>query len=354
MRTMAHVNEFEFSRKALRRTKSVASIQAAILCLSVLASGCQSTPVPEGTLNAQMAAQKRADTGELNQKLAAAALKASVDDGALEQEYAIGAGDVLNVSVFGVEELNTTVRVSSRGVVILPLLGGIKIGGRSPAEVEDLVAERLTEYIHAPSVSVYVSEYHAQQVSVTGAVGQPALHTLTRPRTVMELLSMSGGLSPKAGRQIYVQTRIDGEPQRLIIDLEKVLLNPDNGSLRVVLRGGDVIFVPEAGTVFVEGAVNRPGAYQLEAKAGVIEAVAMAGGTKFAARENLVRVITRSDAGEPDIVSVDLDEVRANQVPNVELQDGDIVLVPESGAKAGFAGFWRGFTGIFGVGYGLN
>lgn len=348
----------------MKRTKSglVVTVNAnRCVCLAVAAwillvvPGCSSTSVPTGTVDPHAAARQRAEMLDINQKLASAAVQSRVNNATVNEEYLIGPGDVLELSVFGVEELNTTVRVSSGGIITVPLLGALRVGGKTPGDVEDLVTERLSEdLLHDPSVSVFISEYKSQQISVTGAVNQPALHTLTRPRTVLELVSMSGGLSEKAGNQIYVRTTIDNEPRTLIIDLDRVLVDPGNGSLRVVLGGGDVVFVPEAGTVFVEGAVHKPGAYQLEANTGVIEAVAMAGGPKFEAREELVRIITVSESGGKEIVSVNLDEIRANDTPNVELRDGDIVLVPESGAKAGFAGFWRGFSGIFGVGYGLN
>lgn len=328
---------------------------AAAACILLAAVGCSSTSVPDGTVDSHAAARQRAEMLDINQKLASAALQSRISSATINEEYLIGPGDVLELSVFGVEELNTTVRVTSGGTIAVPLIGVLRVGGKTPSDVENLLAERLSvDLLHDPSVSVYISEYESQQVSVTGAVNQPALHTLTRPRTVLEMVSMSGGLSEKAGNQIYVRTTIDHEPRTMIIDLDRVLVDPGNDSLRVVVGGGDVVFVPEAGTVFVEGAVHKPGAYQLKADAGVIEAIAMAGGPKFEAREELVRVITVSDSGEKEIVSVNLDEIRANDTPNVELRDGDIVLVPESGAKAGFAGFWRGFSGIFGVGYGLN
>jgi polysaccharide export outer membrane protein len=232
----------------------------------------------------------------------------------------------------------------------------VSVGGKTLREIEDLLVKRLKQYMHDPQVSVYVSDYQSQQVSVTGAVNDPSLHTLTRPRTVLELLSMSGGLSPNAGKKIYVQTTVDGQPQRLIIDLDEVLNNPTDTSFALLLKGGDSIFVPEAGTVFVEGAVKKPGAYQLKGDTGVLEAIAMAGGAEFAARQSKVQVITLAGNGGQgkEVVAVDLDKLRANESPNVVLKDGDIVLVPTNTVKAGFAGFWHGLAGIFGVGYSVN
>lgn len=337
---------------AVRGSHGLAGVLLAAAAL--LASGCSSTPASSDAVAAQRAAQEREARDDLNRQLASAAIKSAADVDALRREYAVGAGDVLDISVFDIEELNKTVRVNGRGGIILPLLGELQVGGKSTREIEALIAEHLTEYLHDPQVSVFVAEYQSQQISVSGAVNEPELHTVSRPRTVLELLSMSGGLSENAGDQIYVSTRVDGAPQRLIIDLAEVLSNPDNAELTILLSGDDSIYVPEAGVVFVEGAVNEPGAYQLTGGTGVMEAIAMAGGTKFAAREGDVQVLTLADGGKKEVVDVDLDALRANVGPNIELQDGDIVLVPTNSMKAGLAGFWRGISGIFGVGYSVS
>lgn len=315
--------------------------------------GCSSTPAPSETSDARTIAQARSNTMDLNEKLASLAAMSAVSNDLLRREYGVGAGDILDVAVFNVEELNTKVRVSRAGTILMPLLGELEVAGKSVREIEELIEKRLTEFMHDPDVAIFVAEYNSQQVSVNGAVNDPALHTLTRPRTVMELLSMSGGLTEDAGKQIYVRTVIDGESRRVIMDLDQVLRNAHDEDHRILVSGGDSIFVPQAGTVFVEGAVNKPGAYPLKGNTGVVEAIAMAGGAKFEAQEDKIRIVTITTTGDREIVFLNLDEVRANETPSVALSDGDIVLVPTSKVKAGWAGFWRGFSGIFGVGYGL-
>lgn len=317
-------------------------------------TACSSQPVAKDTIDAQRFAQQRMSNKEINKDLASLAVRTGVSAQLLWTEYPIGGGDVLEISVFGVPELNKRVRVSRGGAVMLPLVGEINVGGRSPREVESILSEKLTEFMHDPEVSVYVAEYHSQQVSVSGAVNTPAMHTLSRPRTVLELVSMSGGLSEEAGNQIYVHTMVDNAPQRFIIDLNQVLSSGDSDNLAILLGGGDSVFVPEAGVVFVEGAVNEPGSYPLKGGTGIIEAIAMAKGTTFDARESDVQVFTSEDNGERVVVSVPLNTIRANETPNYELQDGDIVVVPSNAVKRNFAGFWRGFRGVFGMGYSIN
>lgn len=325
-----------------------------VVLVTAMVTGCVSQPVARDTVELQRAVEERTSKEQFNAKLASIAAAGAASDEIVQTEYAIGSGDLLEIVVFGVDELNTTARVTGKGLISLPLLGELRVGGLSPREVEDMLDERLTEYMHAPEVSVFVAEYRSQRVSVTGAVNNPAMHILTQPRTVLELVSMSGGLSEAAGSRIYVQTKASNGEQRLIIDLEEVLAGRNEEAFTLLLAGGDSVFVPEAGVVFVEGAVNKPGSYPLRRGVGVIEAVAMAQGTKFDARESDVQVITRKENGDSEVVTVPLDEVRANKAANYELQDGDIVVVPSNAYKRNFAGFWRGFSGIFGVGYGLN
>lgn len=328
--------------------------RSCFVLLIVMVAGCGSQPVAQDTVDVERAVQERKSTEELNARLAAMAVTTAANGQIVQTDYSIGSGDLLEISVFGVDELNTTARVSSKGLISLPLVGELKVAGRSPREVESILDEGLTEYMHDPEVSVFVAEYQSQRVSVTGAVNNPAMHTLTQPRTVLELVSMSGGLSEEAGSHIYVQTTVDNTSQRLIVDLEEVLSGRNEEAFTLLLSGGDNIFVPEAGVVFVEGAVNNPGSYPLRRGTGIIEAIAMARGTTFDARESDVQVITRQGNGETAVVAVPLDEVRARKAPNYALQDGDIVIVPSNAFKRNFAGFWRGFRGVFGMGYSIN
>ncbi len=303
-----------------------------------------------------VARQKQLDTESLNMQLAAAAGRQSASPAALE-EYRVGPGDVLEIAVFQVEELNLKVRVNGRGTVIVPLLGEVGVGDRTTAEVEEMVAAELGErYLHDPQVSVFVAEYRSRQITVMGSVKEPAVHSVQRPHTVLELLSMSGGLNEKAGYRIHVQTAmLDAdsgrpEPRNLVIDL-KSLLESGDAAYNLVLRGGDSVYVPQAGVVFVEGAVRKPGAYQMQGETNVLKAIAMAGGSEYEAKEGSIQVFRSSE--DDAVIEVDLKAVRAKQVPDVLLQDGDIVVVGSNILKQGFAGFWRGITGLFSFQKGL-
>jgi polysaccharide export outer membrane protein len=330
-----------------------------VALVSAFVAGCASQPTSTAPENVQQRVQSRAETYAINQHLAlAASLQPAVSQGLGAQEYRVGPGDILEVAVFQVDELNRKVRVSGSGSIILPLLGEIHVGGMTAAEIEAELARELgAKYLRNPQVSVFVAEYRSQQITVMGAVQKPGVFSVYRPRSLMEMLSEAGGLSEEAGRKVYVQAVAPdpqtGKPtqQSLVVDLREVLESGDP-RYNIVLHGGDSVHVPKAGVVFVEGAVRKPGAYQMKGDTSVLKAVAMAGGTMFEAEEGDIQVF-RPGAGQDQVITVDLKAVRDQTTRDISLQDGDIIVVRSSALKAGFAGFWRGFTGIFSFGKSL-
>lgn len=328
-----------------------------VIGLGVLLCACATgSATSTDVVQMQQSAQRRAETEQLNRQLAMMANASSARTGATG--YRVGPGDVLDIAVFQVEELNRKVRVSGSGTIDLPLLDELEVEGKTALEIERLLADRLEEkYLHDPQVSVFIDEYRSQEITVMGAVENPGIHNVRRPHSLLEVLSMSGGLLPEAGTRVYVQTRTEDPdsgrmtPSNVVVDLQQ-LLESGNPEYNLVLRGGDSVHVPKAGTVFVEGAVNKPGAYTMKGETNVLKAVAMAGGTKWEAKEASIRVFRQAADGQK-VLDVDLESVKSQSAPDLLLKDGDIVVVDTSTVKSTWAGFWRGFTGIFGVGYGL-
>lgn len=329
------------------------------LAAALAVAACTTNPnasISEQTLEFQRTQAQRAQTEQLNRQITTVADRFRVRGASAE--YPLGPGDVIDIAVFQVEELNKTVRINGRGSIILPLLGEIDVAGTTTQEAEVLLVERLTEFMHDPQVSVFVAEYRSQEISVVGAVQNPGIKNVNRSRTLLEMLTLAGGLSEHAGSQVYVQTT-DTDPdtgERLarntIVDLRQLLSNPE---YNFVLQGGDTVFVPEAGIVFVEGAVEKPGAIRLEEETTVLKAIAQAGGPRYEAIEDEVQVIRRDRDGDgaPEIQTVNLEQVRVTGEHDVVLQDGDIVVVGINSFKRGWRGFWRGFAGIFSVGVGI-
>ena len=110
------------------------------------------------------------------------------------RDYRIGPDDLLEIQVFGVEQLSRTVRVNSRGQVSLPLVGTLQVGGMTGQEAEAALAHKLGEnYLQDPQVSLFIREYTSQRVTVEGAVNKPGVYPLRGPTTLLQTLALAGG-----------------------------------------------------------------------------------------------------------------------------------------------------------------
>ena len=122
------------------------------------------------------------------------------------EDYPIGPGDVLTVSVPDMEELQQRkVRVSTQGIIELPLLGNVQAGGLTEAQLQDALDEKLGKFMYNPQASIFVDQYHNRQVAVIGAVTHPGLILLDSPsETVLDVLSQAGGLTGTAADEIIL------------------------------------------------------------------------------------------------------------------------------------------------------
>src|SRR5512137_2088704 len=120
-------------------------------------------------------------------------------------EYQIGAKDLLEISVFEVPELNITVRVSENGMVTLPLLGEIKAEGLNRAELEKKVASMLEKnYLKNAQVTIFIKEFQSKKISVMGAVRDPGMHDLIGRQSLLQVISIAGGLTDQASDTVVI------------------------------------------------------------------------------------------------------------------------------------------------------
>ena len=127
----------------------------------------------------------------------------------LSSDYIIGPEDVLTIKVFDVKELDETVRVANDGTIAMPLLGRIEASGLTADQLRDRLEAALGKnLLQNPQVSVFVKQFHARPVSIVGAVTKPGLYQITGPRSLVEMLSLAGGLATNstqaAGKTVYV------------------------------------------------------------------------------------------------------------------------------------------------------
>jgi len=262
----------------------------------------------------------------------------------------IGAGDLLEVSLYGMPDFKTDVRVNSGGEISLPMLGTVAVSGLSVEHAETLIARKLSEkgLFNDPHVTVFEKEYATQGISVLGEVQKPGIYPLLGSRKLFDAISVAGGTTPKAGRYALVTRRSD--PQHPV-QVPLLTGTPDAMQNNVVVEPGDTILVSKAGVVYVVGDVRMPGGFVMENgnDITVMKAIALAQGTNPNAALNATRLIRKTPEGPKD-VPLDLKKILAAKAPDPQLQPDDVVFVPgsagKSAAKRGAEAILQMATGI--------
>ena len=250
-------------------------------------------------------------------------------------EYKIGPQDLLEISVFGSDELNTTVRVSENGNITLPLLGEITVGGLTKNELERRLQDLLKKnYLQNPQVTVFIREYRSRSVSVLGAVGVPGVYELVGTQTLLEIIAQAGSLTDEAGDEIVIlRKQPDGKDHSLRISIDDLMRKGD-ASLNIPLQSYDIITVPpdREVTIFVYGKVNKPGALTVKrSKIPTLQrAIAQAGGFAEGASKGGVILTRKNEDGTENRIKVNVKDIIKGKRKDIPLQENDVIYVPES------------------------
>jgi polysaccharide export outer membrane protein len=162
-------------------------------------------------------------------------------------DYRIGAQDLLEISVFGVDELKHQARVNSNGLINAPLVGSVMAGGRTVPELERELAVKYADgYLQNPQVSIFVKEYTSQRVTLEGAVKKPGIYPLTGKTTLLQAVAMAEGLDEFADLEGVVLFRnVNGERKAAAFDLAAVrrgeMADPQ-------VYGDDIIVIERSGS----------------------------------------------------------------------------------------------------------
>lgn len=285
-------------------------------------------------------------------------------------DYAIGPGDILTISVVDAPELSGKFRVTESGFLVLPSLPApVKAEGLTALELAGAIGEavKAAELIREPVVSVFVEEYHSRTVTVVGAVAKPSVYPLQKPTTVLELLSIAGGVTPTAGPALTIARQGlppdmggaagaepvgSAEKSTLSIDLNKLMSGKDP-SLNVDVRPGDVVSVSTAPVIYVVGAVNKPGAFVLQdqqANMTVLRAMGLVGGLTGVAAGGRSVIIRKSADGQKKQLPIDLTKLMHGKLEDQALLGDDILFVPDSRMKKSMAFVGKAAdAGIYGI-----
>ncbi len=273
------------SRKSQLRFFEWAACRA-LLFAAALGAGCF-----EPVADAQSASLKLDDAIASASQIASAAPPKAEPGAALT----LGPGDVVAVQVYGRPELSSTIYIGDDGTIRMPLAGAVNVSGLSPAQASQRVAEALKEgnFLVNPQVSIILSQFRSQQVSVLGDVRAPARFPIESRTTVLDLLALAGGVNESGGNVVYlIRPDNSGHVTRYPIDL-KGLSDSKSAIPTLTLRGGDTVFVPRAEQFYIYGEVTTPNMYRIEPGMTVLQAMARGGGVTPRGSENRVEIKRR-------------------------------------------------------------
>ncbi len=245
------------------------------------------------------------------------------------KEYIIGAEDVLEIQVWGHDDLHRTVEVSQEGAFTFPLIGKIYAAGLSVFELEKLLRERLADgYLVKPNVTVGLEKYGSKKVFILGEVKKPGPYLIKGKMHLLALISEAGGLTEDAGRKVTI-TRpgppgdMDGPGssdkagENLVITLDLDQLAAGNSSDRSFVAPGDTVHVNRAPRFFVTGEVKKPGAFKWENGLTVCKAIAMAGGPTIKGAPNRTKIQRAENGSEREFRPKMCDPVMPDDIVKV-------------------------------------
>ena len=254
-------------------------------------------------------------------------------------------GDVISVQIFNTPELSASHRVGPNGAISLPGTGEIKMTGLTPLQAGSAIEKTLRDdqIMLDPHVSVSVTEYTTEGITVLGEVKSPGTYPLLGPQSLYSALAAAGGVTPQEGSTITITHRSDPEHPRII----RVDTSQSSADQQFALvQPGDVVLVSKAGVIYVIGDVGHPGEYYIRNSQPlrVLNALALAEGLKQTAAASHASII-RSNGDGAETIPVDLTKVTKNKALDPVLEPSDILVVPQSGFKQFVSVALPGITG---------
>ncbi len=250
---------------------------------------------------------------------------------AIAKDYVIGAGDVVAISVLDNKDLDTVVTVTPGGKIAAPLVGDIQAAGLTVSELTDHITQELAKKVKAPQVTVSLREVNSYRIYFVGKVGKPGVYASRSEMTLLQALSMAGGIQDGADpSQAYVARGT----QRVPVDFVRLLYKGDL-SQNVTLNPDDTVVVPDnpQNVIYVMGEVQHPGMLPFikEREWTALKAIAAVGGfSQYAARSRAS--LLREEGGKRTTIPIDFGELLSHPQAgkDVPLMAGDILVIPQS------------------------
>ncbi len=271
----------------------------------------------------------------------------------VESAYLLGPHDTISVRMPEAENVNETVehqvRITPDGFISLPMVGRLHVANLAIEKVEEILTDVLKAYYKNPSVSVSVVEYRSQPVSVLGSVMTPGVIQLQGKKTLVEVISLAGGLKPDASSKVKITRKkdrglvplpgaaLDSTGQFMIGEVNlRSIIEARNPELNIYVQTDDIITVPRAEVIYVLGDVQKPGSVVLndQESISVMQIISLSGGLLRTAAAKDARIL-RSNPGAPRRTEIPLDikKIYDRKADDISLLPDDILFVPSSVSK---------------------
>lgn len=268
--------------------------------------------------------------------------------------YVLGPGDqiALTIPALATDFTAKNFRIQGSGEVDLPVIGTLHAGGLTVDGLQREIKLRLRSILQSPDVTLTVTEFMSQPVSVLGAVMQPGIKQLQGYKSLFEVLSLAGGLRQDAGPAVEITrdlkfgpiplpnsaTNATGKFSVATIKLKNVM---NASAENVQIMPGDTVFVPKAGVVYAVGWVNKPGGYTIgeDGVLSALQTVSLAGGVLRTAALDKAKILRFAPGAANNRIEipVNIKQLMSGKTSDVPLEANDILFIPNSGGKS--AGF---------------
>ncbi len=264
--------------------------------------------------------------------------------------YVLGADDQISIRIVQAPELvDKPVRIGLDGNIDLPFAGRVKAAGLTLEELRKEIVKRFADVVLEPEIFLSIEDYRSQPVSIFGSVTTPGVHQIRGRKTLVEALSMAGGLRQDSGNMVTITRRLEygrigirGETENLETGFRTArvdvgaLMEGRNPEDNVFIQPNDVISVPRARMLYVLGEVPKAGGFVLGERdqMSVLEALSLAGGMTNLASPKRAKILRASGAetGRTEI-GVDIRKIVEGKDRDQQLKAQDILFIPSSASK---------------------
>jgi polysaccharide export outer membrane protein len=265
-----------------------------------------------------------------------------------DKEYVIGPTDVIEVFVLKMPEISREYRVGADGSIEVPFLGKFKASEKTSNDIAGDIAKSLKgDYLVDPQVSVIVKQVN-RRYFVQGAVRIPGVYNIEGRPTLLELITIAGGLNPTYGETAFIMHNIKAAEKdaEAVYELKKANLNALlRGDLKenVIIEAGDIVQIPASDVFFVAGEVRSPGSFALKEGTTLRQAISLAQNTIATAAPGKAVIFREEGHGQKKEIPVDITAVMRGRKPDVPIMANDIIVVPNSKAKSAFVPVMNSF-----------